>query len=830
MRLGIWLPVIVFVLAASFILVAGGPAEATDATWGDTQVTAVEVHVNLTLTLDGDLVVENGGHLTISDSVVRVNATTTEGLVLQVLGGGTLTLVNVSVEAASGTFLFIVGGDLEMVNCTVTGLAAEPTQGANPSGIALIGTGIADLTDVDVDNPLGYALHLARSASATVSGGSLRGRGSAVMSVSDELVSLFGTSLTAVENLAVVHLELEGSMYAHDCTFAQEGAASGDAMSSAVRVNGSGASTILDGCTVTTQELAWVEGGYFEMVNGSFPTAGDRVLEDVRSIGGTVILENVAVRDIHVEGGRLGLVASSYGSGSVTGGAQVESLGEVPDPATLDDSVVLTHYHWVDFQVLNETGVATGGLWVHLVTSGGSDVVDRYTGPGGWVLKVPVRAWTRKGDVLTYEPSHRLEFGGTDFHISNLQVYEDVEVLLRFTEARNDLVLTTDSISLTPSAPRSTRTFEVRVEGEVLVPDPWASGEASIDLFIDGSFYQRRTVRLDARVDVAFEVTGLEAGRHLLRVVADPLDEVSEINEGGNNVLTVAIDVAQSSSNAGDLIDLYIDIRRLRDTEGTEGDTLLPGVIFVDYTVRASNAMIWPRGIPVSLMVDDVVQEVATIDLEERDGDEFLHRGRFTLTLPRGTYDIRVSVDPDDEIEEEFELNNVDLTRVTLSPDADGGFDLDPTCFSSLLFMGIIMAVSLMSAWAQRRRRPTDVGGSDETIQYPTTSGLDPNRPVQDYARAQPPFQKAPADISDRWTTERIDREMGSMYSVDGRAPQGAERILVSRPKQAPPSRERFVASGLDCPRCQGNDIIGFSDGSAKCQACGKIFYPKRGR
>jgi hypothetical protein len=277
-------------------------------------------------------------------------------------------------------------------------------------------------------------------------------------------------------------------------------------------------------------------------------------------------------------------------------------------------------------------------------------------------------------------------------------------------------------------------------------------------------------------------------------------------------------------------VDLYVDIRRLRDTDGNEGDTLLPGVIFVDYTVRASNAMIWPRGIPVSLMVDDVVQEVATIDLDERDGDEFLHQGRFTLNLPRGTYDIRVSVDPDDEIEEEFELNNVDLTRVTLDPDVDDGFSLDPTCYSSLLFMVIITAVSLMTAWAQRRKRPADAQGSKETIQYPPTSAPDPNRPVQDYARAQPSYQKAPADIGDRWTAERIDREMGSMYSVDGRTTQGAEKILVSRPKRAPPSRERFMAQGLDCPRCQGNDIIGFSDGSAKCQSCGKIFYHQRGR
>ncbi len=813
------LPVMLLAMAA-VALIDSATVEAEDATWGDTQVSSEVSYDNLTLTLDGNLTVEAGGNLTIADSDITVNGSSPEDLRVLVQAGGRLNMFNVTLHEADHVYRFEVLGVLEMDTCWVSGHV----------GLSVSGSAVVALRDVDVVNPRGNAISVGQSAQVDITGGRLLGRTTALLTTSTVWVGLSEVEVVCEETRALLMLEDAGSVAASGCTLTADGLLGADEMAVGVLVNGSEAKVILEECAVSTPELAEVMGGYFEMVNGSFTWSPTRAFEDLWCEDGIVILEGVAVNELFFNGGRMALIDSPYLVGTITGSAQVESVGDVPPLSTLDSTVELTHSYWVDFRVLNETGVPTEGLWVHLQTSSGGDVVDAFTGPEGWVRRVPVRGWTIKDDVRTYEPSHRLEFGGTDYHISNLQVYEDTEVILRFTEARNDLVLTTASVSLTPSAPRSNRTFEVRVDGEVLVPDTWDDGEASIELHIDGTFYQRRTLLLDAREDVVFEVTGLEQGTHILQVRVDPLDEVPEINDGGNNVISLAIDIAPSSGDPGDLMDLYIEIRRLRDTEGNEGETLLPGVIFVDFTVRASNALVWPRNVPVAILVDDMVQEVAMVDLDEREGTEWLHRGRMTLNLVRGTYDIRLSVDPDDLIEEEFELNNVDLARVTLDPDINGGFDLDPACCSSILFAAIIMAVSLLSAYTQRRRQAGAQARTKETIQYPQTvmTGREGSRPVQDYARPQPAYGGRQGGLSDQWTAERIDREMGSLYGVDGRAPRGTDGIVMSRPKPAPPSRDRFALTGLNCPRCSGNDILGFSDGSAKCQACGKIFYPER--
>ncbi len=72
-----------------------------------------------------------------------------------------------------------------------------------------------------------------------------------------------------------------------------------------------------------------------------------------------------------------------------------------------------------------------------------------------------------------------------------------------------------------------------------------------------------------------------------------------------------------------------------------------------------------------------------------------------------------------------------------------------------------------------------------------------------------------------------MDRSTAARYGVDDWDSTGAERIIAYKAPQAT-SKARYDATNLNCPRCNGREIMGFSDGSAKCQSCKKIFYPGR--
>jgi len=324
---------------------------------------------------------------------------------------------------------------------------------------------------------------------------------------------------------------------------------------------------------------------------------------------------------------------------------------------------------------------------------------------------------------------------------------------------------------------------------------------------------------LTDRNDVVFQDLDLAVGKYTFRVVADPNDDVEEMNEGGNNEVRFILDVSPEGGGEG-LVDLTVEILRVGDTAGNSGEDLISGILYIDYQVRAYNSKVVMRNVPVAIYVEGQMDDLVRVDLEDMEEDYLFFTGQFRVNLARGTYVIKVIVDPLGEIEEEREHNNEDQVTVNLDPEVGNGSFLDQGCCVSLLVFGLITAVGLLGAWAQRKQRlaAAEAGGvtqyGGEPMDPPTNLG-------GQAATRQTTWE--PASLDERWRVE----QSGAAYTADGWEEGVAERITAPG-KLTPQSRDRYQATDLTCPRCKGRKIIGFSDGSAKCQSCKKIFYPGR--
>ncbi|UCC93829.1 MAG: hypothetical protein JSW25_03950, partial [Thermoplasmata archaeon] len=350
-----------------------------------------------------------------------------------------------------------------------------------------------------------------------------------------------------------------------------------------------------------------------------------------------------------------------------------------------------------------------------------------------------------------------------------------------------------------------------------------------VALYIDGSLHSELTFSVTDREDVTFQDLDIEAGTHTVRVVVDPDDDVMEMNEGGNNELRFLMDVAPEGGT-GELVDLTVEITRIGDTAGNEGEELLPGLLYVDYRVRAFNSKVLMRNVPVAVFINDAMDDLVRVDLLDIEDDAFFTTGQFRLNLPRGDYVIKVVVDPFDEIDEEREHNNEDLRTVTLTEDVGDPNFFDSTCCISLLVFGLVAAVGILGAWAQRKQRmAAEQAGGMGSYQgtspaQPAMTGTQTYGTTPQYGTSPQGETYEPVSLDQRW---RVEQTGTTAYTADGWEEGVAERITAPS-KRAPPDRERYKATDLSCPRCKGRDIMGFSDGSAKCQSCKKIFYPRR--
>lgn len=817
---------ILLVLCTLLLLVITTSATAEDATWNDRTVTAVEAYSDMNLTLDGNLTVAAGGNLTLTEVDVLVNSTVEGQLHIVVEEGGELWLSGVDLASAGGTFGIRVEGRLEYESGTISDLEREDVLPTMPRGLVVRGEGVVVLTEVAVHNPLGYALYINDTGAAVVTGGSLHGASTTVRVNQEGVLELHGTAVSAEKATELIALVGSSALLAEGCTFDSDAVYSGTVHNVPVYILGDEVQAYIDGCSINTAELAVITGGYLEVTGSTFTPFRARGMPDLNAKDADVVLEDLELDKVTVSGCQLELWSTTISPGSTINASTVLSYGPVPPLSVLTDDSTLHHHYWVDFLMLNVTGQPRSGIDLNVFNSEGGMVVNEARSDAdGYIRHMPIRSWTLSGGVKDWEPSHKVQFAGPSYQISNLQVFENTTVVLWDRVGSYDLVLETDSVTPSTPAPQENRTFNIIVDGEVLVPFTWSSGSTTIDLYVDGELHESKSVLLTSRSDVVFTGLDLDAGTHLFGVVVDPNGALDEMNEGGNNELRFFLDVAPDSGT-GELIDLRVELVRVRDTDGNQGDTLVPGILYVDYQVRAYNTRVWQRGVPVALYVDDLLEDVVRIDLTQMSQDYFVFNGQFRPNLAPGDYVLKVVVDPFDEFQEDAEFNNEDSTRRTLDEGAVDEPFLDQGCCISLVIFGIIAAISLLTSYAQRKQRRAAEEAA--TVKYPSGRGAGTTAgPVEAYVggpgSTAPTQEWEPVSLDERWRVE----QKGGAFTADGWEEGVADRIIEPS-SRTPPSRERFPARELTCPRCRGHDIVGFSDGSAKCQSCKKIFYPGR--
>jgi len=820
--------VLMMLVSIALLLMLTPTAIADDVTWGDKVIAGNETYSWTNVTLDGNLTVEEGGNLTLEHGRLLVNATSEGQYRILVEEGGTLVLQNVSMTSAGGTYGIEVRGVVEYEEGTVEGLEKEHHVPTVPRGFVVFGNGTVLLTDVDVINPFGYALYINDTGGAYVEGGYLYGSSTAIRVNDHGVITLFGSEIGADKGSDLVILMGSAMLYAEDCRFDSDEVYSSSIHDVALFILGDGVEAVLFNSSITTTELAMMNGGYLEVTGSTFEPDRLRGLPDLNARNADIYIEDIMMKEVLLSGCDVELWDSIYSSGDVHNASTLYTYGPVPPLSSLSNDTILIHHYWVDFMLLDRTREPEAGMVLSVITSEGGLVKNEaISSEAGMVMKVPVRSWTLRGDLLTYEPSHRIEFGETSYQISNLQVYDNITVTLWDMVGSYDLVLDTDSVTPSIPAPEENRTFDIIVDGKVLVPKAWDAGSTSIELYIDGVFHERGTFSLTNRQHMVFKDLDLGAGTHTFRVVVDPDDSVEEMNEGGNNEVRFLLDVAPEGGT-GDLVDLTVEIDRIGDTAGDSGEDLISGVIFIDYTVRAYNSKILMRNVPVAVFVDDIMDDVVRVDLTEMDDEHFSFTSQFRLNLARGDYVIKVVVDPFNEIEEEREHNNEHQVSVTLNEDGGDNTFFDDTCCISLVIFGLVAAVGILGAWAQRKQRMAAEQAG--TAQYP---GMTPTRPPMpgsqtygtetSYPYTSRPAGREPVSLEESWTVE----QSGAAFTADGWEEGVTERITAPG-KRPPPTRERYKATDLTCPRCTGRDIMGFADGSAKCQSCKKIFYPGR--
>lgn len=823
-------PLTVIILIAALFLLLFPSASAAEVTWGDTNITGAEEHSDLIIDLDGNLTVEPGGLLTINDSTLLVRASSPDEYMITVESGGTLVLNNVTISSSGGTYGILVRGSLIHETGSIDGLSGYGSTMEVATGLVVDGTAEVNITDVDVFNEVGYALCSNSSGTVKVVGGSLYGLHTVARLTGGSITILDDTRVRAIEGSDLIVLDEGASLIAWRCTFLSDAVESSSLANRAVLLLGDGTDVLLEECTVRTPELARTMGGILEIIDCSLLRTDTRPFTDLEAMGATTILSNLELDEINISGGTSWLIDVDYDQGNITDGAVLNTVGNLPHLDTMGEDVVVNHHYWVDFIIHNINGVATDGIDLNVLTADGDLVLSALSGVDGYVPAVAILAWTLNGDVFEYEPSHRLEYAGPNYQISNLQVFDNTTVTLRDLEDSRELKLTTSSVRSSTSAPRENHTFDLIVDGDILIPYTWDAGQTFIDLYVDDEFVERQVVPLTSRDNVRFRGLNLTEGQHLFRIEVDPTDDVEEINENGNNVVGLIIDVAPESSEPGDLVDLTIWIESIVDSQGNNDDRLIPGVIIVHFGARATNSKTWLRNVEVAIEIEGAPAQKQRIDLVTAEGEDFVSSGQFTLNLPRGEYVFTVMIDPENEIEEEFEHNNEDSRTVTLDPEAGSNFfDLDPACCSAIVMVALIATMSIVGQYSQRKKRQAQEGMVPESVEYPQSSygGSDLGQGTIKYHSTPRDPSKVPTTLESQWGVESMDGRTVSGYAVDDRDSTRAERIITYKAPQALP-KDRYNATNLDCPRCNGRDIVGFPDGSAKCQSCKKIFYPGR--
>jgi len=171
----------------------------------------------------------------------------------------------------------------------------------------------------------------------------------------------------------------------------------------------------------------------------------------------------------------------------------------------------------------------------------------------------------------------------------------------------------------------------------------------------------------DDYLEVIFtlDTQALELGAYEIRIVADPLNQITEVDELNNELLTSFLLIASSLG----LPDLQPTSLTYSRTNPESSDDMLPWNVATTvvnptptqagaFTVAfLLNGVEFDRQFLFALPTNGSVEVIGEFD-------------PFILGLDPGTYDISVVVDPDDQVLEQDEANNTIAGALTLlSPD-----------------------------------------------------------------------------------------------------------------------------------------------------------------
>ena len=788
-------------LIASITACLSSPSQAGAIEWGDTVIGTNVTNSSFEIILSGDLSVVSGGNLTLSHCVLYLNASDPEGVSIVVEEGGALNLIASTLAILNGSYDVTVRGRLTIESTPAGGL-----YGGNPGpsgGIVVAGPGRALLNRTMLDSPLGPVLVLSSGAEAQLERCVMSSNGTVLLVEGGSSAFLYQCDTGGRDAGPVVTVR-DGSRVVFEGSHINPPPEMGIFSSSAI---GRGTGLLVEGSAsmVTMRYCGGVDAPYIvKVVDGSFKAITNPEYEChievdiIESERGNVTLDHASVMNLSITDGSLWLLnGSTYRTGLVSGDSTVHSYGIAPSNSTLAPTVTLHHHYRVDFLLLNDTRAPAPDNTLLVETKYRDVVIDTRSGPDGWVRGVWLLSWTRKGPSFTYEPPHRVEFGDVDYSITMVQVYGNTTVTLWNSPDQRDLVLLQDAVTITDRSPREGDPFDVLVKGSLMVPYAYPTGETELVLYIDGKPIESKSFSPTSRTDVTFKGLNLSEGLHEVRVVVDPAGLVPQLNRNGNDEARVMVEVA-SRDYTGDEIDLYVRVGRIEDTAGNAKPPLLPGVLDVHFTVRARYSTVVQRNVQVQLLVDGEVRGTSWVDLislVDVDGvREYSSDGHIPINLPEGTYTIELAVDPGDDFIERYENNNVASTTVDVKPKAVKPFldnwD-DPALCIVLGTVALVIAILAVTRSRLSRRGRGAMPGPGAPPAVPSAwAGPAPAPP----APLAPPVPLVPP-------------------------------VPPAFPAPSHGPREASPLAGATCPSCGGSDVVGYPDGSARCQGCKAVFY-----
>ncbi len=694
----------VALLGASVALLAilaiskGGGAEPIH--WNDTIISTRETYNNTTIIVDGNLTIQTYGYLELSGCDLVINASLPGQYTVDVKRNGHLTMYDTDVSSGAGTFNIRTSGEWYVWRGRLSGLNIGPVD-SGYYGWEVEGGGVT-LWFTEFEDGR-FALHGTSVGFIVMNNVVFSGDSPLFLLENEMWLVVQDSRLATLSDGPIVRTRSGAHAEFINCTFINGTRSTLDAnIVDVIEGRDNSDATRMINCTTLLDIGRYsIQSGVL-VIRDERDTSGMDPHIDLKAVNSSLELSNLTLDAARLTGGTVRLWGVVLRDVGFSDGCAIHSYGTDVPPEVYDTSTTLHQYYSTDFQLLNETRAPTEGLFLVVETRDGVEVADEVSGPGGWVRGVWLRAWTRHGGSFSYEPPHRVEFGDVDYSITSVQVFGNATVVLWNSVDQRDLSLVPDAVDVTDRSPREGDPFDVVVDGRRLVPYAYDGGTADLALSVDGRVVQSQVTDIRARRTVTFRAINLTEGLHELAIVMDPDDAVLELNEGGNDEVRFIVEVA-SRNYTGFEIDLYVRIVRMVDTGGGDEEPLEPGVIEVEYSVRARYSQTAVRNVKVAVYVDGAEWNSAWVDLTRLQEGEYIGSGRLPINLPAGTFEIEVRVDPSGEFDERYENNNLDSRSVRVEePPVEPFLDLWDQPLLCLA-MGVIGVVAV--AYMYRRSR-----------------------------------------------------------------------------------------------------------------------------